>query len=704
VEGDPDWPVELKVWPPNKGCVRRKAAAEWFYHPERVNFPLKRAGEKGGGKWQKITWEQALDEIAGKLKQIKDKYGGEAISLVMGTGRTEIPPINRLFDLLGAPNSCRQGQICFFPRAKVADAITGYYHLFSVKPTTKCIVAYGVEPMVARPITAQAINIARKNGAKLIVIDPRRTRSASMADIWLQIRPGTDTALMLGMANVIIAENLYDKEFVDKWCYGFEELKKLVKEYNPQKVAQITNLPADLIIKAARLYAANRPACFVEGLGVENQQGNARAFHARWVLSGLTGNIGVEGGDEQAGPYPEIRPAGAVEPIVTMSPEQSAKQLGASRFKLFTAGSLGLQAPYARKVWDTMPMPVVTAHAPMVYRAAITGKPFPIKAMMCFGANPMITQSNVKMVHQALKSLDLLVVSDFWLTPTAELGDYVLPVASWLERPIIDDSCGYGRFLTSGEAALPASIYGEYEHKTDYDIIRELAIRLGYEKYFPWENLEKYYDYLLEPTGFTHQQFVEQVRVKTKVPQYKRYEDLGFATPTGKIEFHSTVFEKLGYDPLPKYVEPAETEISEPELAKKYPLRLITGGKVRERYHSEWHHVESVRKLHPDPLLQIHPETAASLDIKDGDWVWIETLRGRVRQRAKLFDGILPNVVHAEHGWWLPELPGEEPCLHGVWEMNINVCMNDDPDVCDEITGSWPLKTALCKVYICKRI
>ena len=702
VEEDPKWP--RKVWPPTRACVRLQAAAEWFYHPERLSFPLKRAGEKGEGKWQRIPWDQALDEIAEKLGRIRESYGAEAISYTMGTGyRTDIPVMRRFFDMLGTPNNCMQGQICFLPRAKIADAVSGYFPHYSVRPTTKCIVALGAEPLGARPITAQSIFEARRRGAKLIVIDPRSTRSASMADLWLQLRPGTDTALLMAMANVIIREELYDKEFVEKWCHGFEELKHRVEEYMPEKVEGITHVPAEKIREAARVYASNRPGCFIEGMGVEHLQNSAQALHARWVLAGLTGNIDVEGGDEHCGPHPKIRHPGAVVPPVTPSPEQFKKQIGADRFRFFTLESISLQMPHAVRVWGQPSLPITVAHAPTIYRAMITENPYPIKSMICAAANPMVTQANTKLVYKALKSLELLVVNDFWLTPTAELADYVLPVACWLERPILWDFTGYSNYMIAGEAALPKAIPGEYEHKLDYDIWRELAIRLGQGEYWPWESLEEYYDHLLEPAGCTHKEYVEEVRCEPKHPKHKKYEETGFATPTGKIELYSTIFERLGYDPLPRFEEPAETEVSNPELAKDYPLRLITGGRVREFYHSEWRQIESVRKRHPHPLLQIHPETASQLGISDGDWVWIETLRGRVRQKAQLFDGIAPNIVHAEHGWWLPELPGEEPWLHGIWEVNINVVLNDDPDVCNEITGGWPLKTALCRVCKVKK-
>jgi anaerobic selenocysteine-containing dehydrogenase len=184
--------------------------------------------------------------------------------------------------------------------------------------------------------------------------------------------------------------------------------------------------------------------------------------------------------------------------------------------------------------------------------------------------------------------------------------------------------------------------------------------------------------------------------------EYHRLEKMGFATPTGKCELYSTVLEKLGYDPLPNYEEPFETTVSRPDLAKNYPLTLITGGRFLPMFHSDQRQIDSVRSKHPNPLVQLHPDTAKSLDIGDGDWVWVESPRGRIRMKCKYFDGIDPQVVHCEHGWWFPELPGEEPWLHGVWESNVNVLTDDDPDHCNKISGGWPLKTSLCKVYKCK--
>ncbi|MEW5909905.1 MAG: molybdopterin dinucleotide binding domain-containing protein, partial [Thermodesulfobacteriota bacterium] len=222
---------------------------------------------------------------------------------------------------------------------------------------------------------------------------------------------------------------------------------------------------------------------------------------------------------------------------------------------------------------------------------------------------------------------------------------------------------------------------------------------LGQEQYWPWETVEDYYDYRLKPLGVTFKDLVQKGKIVTREPEYKKYEKTGFGTPTGKIEFYSTVMEKLGYDPLPFYKEPPESPTRTPEIAGRYPLILITGGRFHPFFHSEHRQVESLRNRYPWPVMEIHPETAAESGLKDGDWAWIETQHGRVMQKVKTLSSMDPRVVHGQHGWWYPEMPGEEPWLHGVWISNINVCTPSDESSCDEALGSWPLRTFQCRVY-----
>jgi anaerobic selenocysteine-containing dehydrogenase len=315
----------------------------------------------------------------------------------------------------------------------------------------------------------------------------------------------------------------------------------------------------------------------------------------------------------------------------------------------------------------------------------------------------MVTIPNTKLVYKALKSLDLYVVADYYMTPSAQLADYVLPSALWLERAFLWNYHNTTPIIRAGEQALPPSIPGKYDRRNDYDFWRGLAIRSGQKEYWPWETVEEYYDYRLGPLGITFAELVKKGKLQTKPFEYKKYEKTGFGTPTGKIELYSTVMETLGYDPLPYYKEPPESPTRTPDLSKTYPLILITGGRFHPFFHSEHRQVESLRKRYPWAKMQIHPDTARELGLAEDDWVWIETQHGRVMQKVILDSGLDPRVVHAQHGWWYPEMPGEEPWLHGVWVSNINVCTASDEATCDEALGSWPLRTYQCKVYKVKR-
>lgn len=683
-----------------RACPRARAAAEYFYHPDRLTFPLKRVGEKGEGRWRRISWDEALDEIAARLKELKERYGPETVATTIGTGRTDDEYRVRFMNLLGSPNIMGQGNICYGPNGTVGLTLLGWWTGFAglAKPLgrgTKCVVLWGANPEQANRRMWASVLDRKKEGAKLIVVDPRRTGAADRADMWLQPRPGTDVALIMAMLKVIIDEELYDKEFVEKWCYGFDKLQRHVQDYPLQKVAGITWVPAEKIAEAARWCAA-RPSVIYHSMGVEQSVNTIEFNHAHIIMAAITGNIDIQGGDPIVGypQLPDFRHDTELELDDKLSPEQRKKQIGADRFRLQSIIGHDLVKKYAVTPWTREVIGL--AHAPSVYRAMLTGEPYPVRALITVSSNPMITQANTKLVYKALKSLDLYVVHDFWMTPSAELADYVLPCASWLERPQLNDLP-----IDAGEAAMPAQVEGQYDRRPDYDLWRGLGIRLGQHEYWPWKTLEEACDYRLQASGYKSlKELMEKAGGYIPLPgEEKKYERLGFGTPTGKVELYSTILERLGYDPLPRYDEPVESPLGSPELAKEFPLMLITGGRHQPFYHSEHRQIESLRNQHPEPLTQINPETASRLGIGDGDWVWIETPRGRVRQRCRYFDGIAPGVVHAQHGWWFPEEPGEEPWLHGVWESNINVVTSDEPEHCNKMNGGWPLRTALCRVY-----
>jgi thiosulfate reductase/polysulfide reductase chain A len=682
-------------------CLKGLAGIEFHYHPERLNYPLKRVGNRGEGKWKRVSWDEALDEIAYKLKEVRDKYGPETVNINYGTYRTEAYFMSRFLNLFGSPNIAHTGSICFCNTQAINNAT---YGTFAIPHTTsegvRCMVSWGKNTSESRlPVWRNTLACKRK-GAKLITIDPRYTEVAKMSDIWVRIRPCTDGALALGWLNVIIEERLYDQEFVEKWTVGFDQLRERVKEYTPERVADITWVSPDKIRESARMYATTKPAIIMSGVKTDQIGRNAtQTTRAQCILRAITGNLDITGG-ERLGGTGDIRkviPDEEMELNGKLSAEQRRKQLGTDRFKLFTYPGWEAMLEYQKRCpYVTVPSraSLTASHAPTLWRAILEDKPYPVRVLLVQANNPLLQATNSKLVYKALKKLDLLVVMDYFATPTAALADYVLPAADWMERPHLSTIQGSRHYITVGERAVQP----EYERREDYQLWRGLGMRLGQEHFWTWETLEEAYDYRLEPLGYTHAEFIQRVGGFRVPLETKKYEKHGFATPSGKVEIYSTVLKELGYDPLPDYEEPAQSPISTPELYKEYPLILTTGGRVRYFYHSEFRQIKSMRNSHPDPVVEIHPDTAASLGITEGDWVWLESPLGRIQQKAKLDSNLDPRVVHAEHSWWFPEDGGEEPSLHGVWKSNINVLIDDKLDHCDDIVGSWP-HMGLCKVY-----
>lgn len=716
LRGDPDSPTKGAV------CAERfPHLLKWLNHPDQLMYPLKRKGERGENNWQRISWDQALDEIADKLKQLKSKYGAETLSVIEGTYRTDLYGIrNRFLTLFGNPvNIGASGVTCGTCKTELSFALAGTNLVPPVISRTGldkqgCFVYCGSNPPGARQLLWRNLKkqMQGPNPPKLILIDPRRIEMADYADMWLQIRPGTDAALFLAWINVIIQEKLYDKEFVDQWTYGFEELKKRAEEYPPEKVAEITWIPAEKIRESARLYALNRPGFVILGLATDEIGRNGmRVEQARICLHAITGNMRSEFGTAPTGPGPIINGKMGVRDAHLQldekcSPEQRKKQLGSDRFKLMTWPGYEIINKYYR---ETYGLSVPMGHnfdvaQPMIWRSILDRKPYPTTALLTWTSNPLLNAGNTKMVYKALKSpnLELHIVLEHFMTPTAMLADYVLPAASKFEVPCLSSVEDFSpRFRVGEQAIRPLG-----ERRDDYEFFRGMAVRLGFGEYFPWKTKTELHEYRLKPLNITLEQAREMYHINGDKPW--TYDTInprtgkvtGFATSTGKFELYSNLLKELGYDPLPYFEEPVESHLSTPELAKEYPLILITGGRFLPQFQSEHRQLGmGLREQHPDPLMEIHPDTAKGLGISEGDWAYIETLRGVIKMKAKVTTNIHPKVVNCEHLWWFPEQPSREPWLGGMWQSNCNVLTMDDPDTCDPLTGGWTMRALLCKVY-----
>jgi thiosulfate reductase/polysulfide reductase chain A len=712
---------------PSQGFVCKERfphIVKWLEHPCQLKYPLKRVGERGDNRWERVTWEQALDDISTVIMQITKQYGAESLAFTEGTYRADVYGIRgRFTNLLSNPaNIGCTGSACFCNRVALNYALGGAPDgegagvSTEVLNKSKCLVFSGINVSGSYPRSWTYIKkrLSQEPRPKVIAIDPRRTKIVDEADLWLQIRPGTDTALMLAWLYIIIGENLYDKEFVKDWTFGFEQLKERVSEYTPEKVAEITWIPVEKIRESARIYATHKPSSIIVGLATDEFGLNGLRFEqARRCLSAVTGNMAALKSERPQGPGPIIKgQIGIRDAILQLEGkcplQQRNKQVGSDRFKIMAWPAYEITNKLYNEVYgipQCMSGHNFLAHQPSIWRAILTEKPYPIKAMITWTSNPLLNAANTKIVYKALKSsnLNLHVVLEHFMTPTALLADYVLPVASKLEKPMCSSVSDYGTEFQCGERAIePLG-----ERRPDYDFFRDLAIRLGLGEYFPWQTEEKFHEYRLKPLGISFKEAAtERYSIHSDEPwtyetiNPKTGKPTGFATPSGKFELYSNILKNLGYDPLPFYEEPPESPLRTPQLFKDYPLILITGGRWLPQYHSEFRQVGmGTREQHPYPLTEIHPQTAECLGIRDGDWIYIETLRGVIKQKAKLTTGIDPRVVNVQHGWWYPEQPAQEPWLHGLWESNVNVLTIDDPDMCDRLGGGSAYRALLCKVY-----
>jgi anaerobic selenocysteine-containing dehydrogenase len=660
IEGDPESPV-------NRGVVCEKAMAslEYLYHPERLRYPLKRAGNRGEGNWQRMTWDEAVKIIADRLRFVKEGSGAESVVFIHGAAKgLQETYLKRFANVFGSPNVASQGHVCFLSRKFGSITTLGYYPNADYDYPPRCIVVWGSNK--AKIAEFQNTLEAVEKGARLIVMDPRKTELSRRSDAWVRLRPGSDVALALGMIKVIIDEELYDKSFVEKWTVGFEELRVHVRGYPPERVEQITWVNRDLVKEIARMYATLKPAFIQMGNAFEHTINSFQTARAISILKALTGNLSVPGGEIYREPLPMPD---------RYAPELSLDHMLPDEKKMLRLGAKSGFAPFYQY-----------AHPPAVVKAMREGKPYPLRMAYIQGANPLLTYPNAKEVYKALVGLEFLVVADLFMTPTAALADIVLPSASYFEFDSIVNPPYYPIAQVQQEVAEL------YECWPDFRTLKKLAQKADMGEYF-WDNEKDFLDLILRPAGITFDNFREQGSMAGEIVHY-HYKKGGFNTPSGKVELFSTQMKEWGFDPLPVYHEPPETPYGDPELAKEYPL-ILTSWKSEYYRHSGQRQLKSLRGKHPDPLVYVNPETAIELGIDEGDWVWVATRRGRIRQKAVLSEEIDPRVVGVDYAWWFPERGAGD--LYGWSESNINILTDDGHPYSREL-GTPNLRGMLCKV------
>jgi anaerobic selenocysteine-containing dehydrogenase len=674
IEGNPKTPTRGTM------CSKGLSSIQHINHPDRLLYPQKRTTKKGElAKWQRITWDEALDTIEHKMKDAIAKYGPQSIAVSQGTGRGYNEYTHRFARSIGTANIITPGYICHSPRLGLYGLVTGYgrlycdYHGWGGEfPKTQISWAKQLEISSADGEMAVWFLNSLKYVKNLIVIDPRETALSSRATLWMQIRPGTDAALALAMINVIINEGLYDKEFVEKWTYGFDKLKERVQEYTPERAAEICWLKADDIRTAARLFAKDTPGCIQIGSSLERQANCGQTLRSIICLLGVTGNI------ERPGSMISWVPpdTGQREDFFTEIPitdEMRKGIVGAETYKMGAAR---------------------TAHSDSVIKQLL--KPDPtVRVWFSVGGQQIIHLANTKEVMEAIKNVEFMVHADQFMGPMAELADIVLPAAHWLEIDDIYDM--HPRFMIEAHNRV---VDPPGEAWQDSKIFNEIGKRVAPKYWF--DTVEQMLDYQLRKGNLTWKDFSKEVvhaRMGKDQIYYKYKTDYwrkggGFPTPTGKMELYSVTLENLGYDPLPYFQEPGESPVSTPEVFKEFPLVLTTGYRQPFYFLSQYRNIPWLRSFQKDPVMQIHPDAAKLYGIEDGDWAWIESPRGRIKQKARLFPGILRGVVMATANCFYPEDPAP---LHGLLRSNPNVLTNNNH--CDPMYGSPDLTALLCKVY-----
>jgi len=707
VEGDESHPFLQ-----GRLCPRALAMPQYTYHPNRLQYPLRRVGARGEGKWARISWDEALDEIEYKFKKIRQEDGAESMVFGQGTGRDAGGSLIFLAYAYGSPNWTLfglSGIACFTPRLAAMNMVAGdiqfedaaqlsperYNDPEFVPPEVMIIWGRGTRGSQCADhyYSSHWVVDLMKRGTKFIVIDPRQTWMSTRAEIFLQVRPGSDCALALGMMHVIINEELYDKEFVEKWTYGFEELKERVQEYTPERVAELTWASKEDIIAAARMYAKAKPASIRWGQPLDSNANSIGTIQALNCLWAITGNLDVPGGEIIARPPYKVT-------IYPYSTWETVQLYGQEFVDVMNQKRIGCDKYPLVKNFRSW------AISDDILTQMETQQPYPIRGLYLYTNNFMAcTAQNPRRYYEAVKKLDFNVVADTFMTPTCQaVADLIIPGTTFAEK---DSVFTTGVPLNAIHKEIQVA-----ECRSHWEVAFELAKRLNPAS-VPWPTLKDLFDARIAVCGKTFDELSENTwdlapkDHPSGCSGYRRYEkgllrndgQPGFNTPTGKVELYSTLLEKYGADPLPHHEEPVESPISTPEVAEEYPLTLITGRRMPTMFHSEHRQIPWLRQFEQEPIVELNPKTAANLGLSDGQWVWIEGVRGKVKRKLKITPVIHEKIAMAPHAWWLPETEGAAPNLYGIWDINVNQLIPTGVNHPVTGYGGAPTKTMLCKIY-----
>jgi anaerobic selenocysteine-containing dehydrogenase len=759
LEPDPSHPTGKAL------CAKGRAAPELVYHPDRLLYPVKRTRPKGDldPGWQRISWDEALDLTAARLRRIAEEHGPESVVFSVVSPSTSASDdslvwLERLKNAFGSPNLSISMELCGWgrylaPLYTFGTSVPGVY--MPDLENAGCILFWGYNPNLARLVHATATVEARKRGARLIVVDPRRTGPATKADIWLRVRPGTDGALALGIAQAMIQHGWFDREFIRDWTNGpllvrtdsgrllthsdltaqgsaqqyvawneatgrpiiydpatggyegdnpqpalfgtfaietlrgevtcrpaFTLTAELCRRYPPERVEAICGIERSQIEATARMLWEERPVAYYAWSGVEMQTSSTQIARAIAQLYALTGSFDAQGGNVLFAAVPMANATG----VELLPTEQRAQALGLP------------ERPLGPSRWH-----FVTSEE--IYRGILEQQPYGVRGMVGFGANLLLAHANAQRGREALMALDFYVHTDLFMSPTAELADVVLPVASAFEREALKVGFEVSPDAQSLVQLRQRVVEPRGEARSDTEIIFDLASRLGLGAHFWDGDIEAAYRYQLGPSGVSLEALREQpggvrVALQTRYRKFAEQEDgvpRGFNTPTRKVELYSETMLEHNYPPLPEYEEPLMSPSSRPDLARQYPL-ILTCAKHTLFCESQHRALPSLRRRAMDPEVELHPTAAAERGIGSGDWVYIETPEGSVRARARMNDTLETNVVCGQHGWWqaCPDLgkPGYDPL--GPDGANLNLIIGNE--AIDPVSGSVPHRAYLCQI------
>jgi anaerobic selenocysteine-containing dehydrogenase len=662
----------MKESPINAGglCPKGQAAPQWVYSPDRLKYPLKRVGAKGEGKFQRITWDDAIAIVANTLLEQKKKYGPESFGALSPARRTYSDYVYRFLIAHGSPNYGHSG-ICAMQMGFTWHYTVGDWPRAVDYANSDLVLVWGKQPIYSGPAQAgvRAYINAKARGARLIAIKPSIEPDSGMADEWVPVRPGTDAALALAMLHVVVNKDLIDKDFVEKWCYGYDKLKAHVQKYPPEWAEKITGVPAKQIIDVATRFATTKRAGIDLGNGVEHTPSSNDAIRAVAILASITGHLDRPGGNVFGGASTMPRPKG-VHLRERYTQEWVDKLVFPEFPRAFQPALEGTSSAYYG-----------------LFDSVLTGKPYPMRAIFAPGTQALPSTRGSKRVAEALKKLDFYVVADVARTADMPYADIVIPLSTPYECDHPFDVAG-NWVMATNKVIEPLG-----ETKSMYEFLCDLAVKMGYGADFWGGSMTASQNDQLKPLGMTidelrkHPTGIKYDQIPRKYENYEatfkrkspRISKAPFL-PQGKVAIYNTSFEEAGYNPLPEWKEPPESLTGTPELTKKYPL-ILSDYHTSSVFTASWQrNIPYLREVLPYPTVHIHPDTAKARGIKDSDWVRVESPHGWIRVKAEFYPGIRPDTVMILHGWWqgCKELGFEDLTLLDGG-ANVNLMYNPDP-------------------------